>query len=300
MAELRLGIIGCAEGTHGKVWAQLLAAPEGARFGMRPARLWDADAAAAAALAQATGAQAVTEPAQAGEGVDGILITELFPDRYLELARPFLQAGRRIFLNRPFAGSMRQAREIVSLAGGHGARIYSASALFHTTAAKEAQQQLAAIGPVSLFTMTGPTDHLVFYLPHAIAALTSVLGTGIARVQAVSLRRDEKQPHLATAPVVIYAEYGPCAAAAGARGTIQMMGPGASWYGFRLKLFGAKQEGAEIQFEVSYDRLLETMSRFFATGVEPVPHQVILEQAAVFYAAFDSARRGGAVVPVRA
>src|SRR6266542_2312805 len=30
--SLLIGIVGCAEGTHGKVWAELLASPQGKRF----------------------------------------------------------------------------------------------------------------------------------------------------------------------------------------------------------------------------------------------------------------------------
>jgi predicted dehydrogenase len=294
MAEpLRVGIVGCAEGTHGKVWAELLAGPGGERFGMRPVRVWDADPRAAADLAGRIGAVAVLEPAAVGKGVDGVLVTELFPDRYLELARPFLVAGQRVFLNRPFAGSMADAREIVRLAGQHGARLYSASALFHTAAGRAAREQLGALGPISLFTVTGPTNHLVFYLPHAIAALVSVLGGGVEMVQAVRLERDRAQPHLAAGPVVIYAEYGPQAAASPARGTIQMVGPGVDWYGFRLQLFGAKAEAEPVRFEVSYDLLLETMAEFFRTGTEPIPPALILEMTGIYYAALASAAQRG-------
>lgn len=295
---IRLGIVGCAQGGHGRIWADLLSRPEGAKFGMTPARVWDADPQAAAATAAAVGATRVSEPWEAGEQVEGILITELFPSRYLELSRPFLEAGKRVFFNRPFAGSMEQATEIVRLARRHHAKIYSASALFHTAAAKRAQRQLADLVPLALFTVTGPTDHVAFYLPHAIACLTSVLGTGISRVQAVSLDRTSEHPRLASAPVVVYVEYGADAAVGPARGVMQMMGPGASWYGFRLKMFGAEREGKEIRFEVSYDSLLRHMARFFRTGVEPVPHRVLLEKTAVFYAALRSAEQGGCPVEV--
>jgi hypothetical protein len=290
---LRLGIVGCAEGTHGKVWAEMLAAPGGERFGMRPARVWDADADTAAALAKATGAQAVSDARQAGEDVDGILITELFPDRYLELSRPFLEAGKRVFYNRPFAGSARDAKHILDTASRHSATVYSASALYHTTAGEQARAKLGALGQVRLFNMTGPTDHLGFYLPHAIAALVSVLGTGIVKVQAVSLQPSSANPHLATRPVVVYVEYGPSAACGPARGVFEMVGPGAKWYAFVLKLFGAETEADEVHFEVSYDMLLHKMAEFFRTGVEPVPHDVLLEKTAVYYAALESARRGG-------
>jgi hypothetical protein len=75
-----------------------------------------------------------------------------------------------------------------------------------------------------------------------------------------------------------------------------MVGAGAKWYGFVLKLFGADAEAEETHFEVSYDRLLETMAGFFRTGDEPIPREVLLEKTAIYYAALDSARQGGAPV----
>lgn len=297
--SVRVGIVGCGEGTHGKVWAEMLAAPGGERFGILPARVWDDDPSAAEAVAGATGAECVGEPRQVAEGMDGVLITELAPDRYLELSRPFLEAGMRVFYNRPFAGSLADAREILRVAREHGARVYSASALLHTAAGESAVAGLPALGAVRLFHVTGPTDHLGFYLPHCIACLVSVLGTGVARVQAVSLTPRADEPRCAEAPVVVYVEYGADAAVGPVRGTLSMLGPGARWYGFVLKLYGTAGESDETRFEVSYDRLLHSLARFLRTGEEPVAHEVLLETTAIYYAALESAREGGRAVSVR-
>jgi predicted dehydrogenase len=296
---VRVGIVGCGEGTHGKVWAEMLAAPGGERFGIVPARVWDADPAAADAVAGATGAVRVEDPSQAGEGMDGVLITELLPARYLELSRPFLKAGMRVFYNRPFAGSVTDAHEILRLAREYGARVYSASALFHTAAGDAARERLPGLGGARLFHVTGPTDHLGFYLPHCVACLVSVLGIGVSRVQALSLTPRTGEPQCAEAPVVVYVEYGPEAAVGPARGTLSMLGPGAQWYGFVLKVYGATAEGEETHYEVSYDRLLDTMARFFRTGAEPIAHEVLLETTAIYYAALESARDGGRAVLLR-
>jgi hypothetical protein len=300
-APLRLGIAGCAESTHGEAWAKMLAAPDGAGLGMRPAAVWDADPGAALALAEAVGARAVPRVEDLAEGTDGILITELFPGRYLELARPFLEAGRRVFLNRPFAGSVADAREILALAECHGAGVYSASALDHTPAAEAARARLADIGKPRLFTLMGCTDHIAFYLPHCIAALASVLGPGIERVAATRLEIRADDPHLAAGPVVIGAEYGAGAPTApGAAGSILMAGPACDWYGFRLKVIAEAGEMEEVHFEVTYVPMLRLMREFFATGAEPIPRHTILYKTAVFYAVLESARRGGAMVEVEA
>ena len=296
---LRLGIIGCGPNTHGKVWGELLAKPEGASFGMKPVRVWDASPEAAHALAQVTGAMVVQHPAMVGEGADGVLITELMPYRYLELARPFLQKGLRVFLNRPFAGSVEDAREILRLADRHGARIYSASALYHTPQATTVKEEIRRIQPLRLFNLTGPSDHLTWYLPHSIAAMVSVLGTGVSKVRALSLTPTPEDAHRAAKPVVLYVEYAEQSAVGPVRGTVQMIGPGASWYGFAMSMFGAHGEAQEIHFDVTYEHLLHTMARFFQTGEEPIPRAVILEKTCIYYAALASARKGGAAVDVR-
>ena len=296
--EVRLGIIGCSQGTHGKVWAEMLSKEEGRKYHMRPYRIWDADADAAETVAKSTGATYVKDFREAGEDVDGILITELFPERYFELSRPFLEAGKRIFFNRPFAGSIADAQEIIRLAQKHGAKIYSASCLFHTKAASKARQQLPEIVPIRLFSMIGRSDHVSFYLPHAIAALISVLGVGVCRVQALSLHCSGKQPHLVTAPVMVYVEYSPDAYVGAARGVVQMIGPESKWHEFQLKLFGADKESDEIRFESKYDLLLETMADFLRTGIEPVPHRAILEKTAIYHAALQSAREDGRIINI--
>ncbi len=288
---MKAGMVGCDRIGHGWAWADMLRQSEQAFIGMRVAKVWDEDRALAEELAELIGAVAVDDRREVAEGTEGILITELFPDRYLELARPFLEAGRRVFFNRPFAGSAADAREIVRLAREHDARIYSASALYHTPAGEAAKARLGEIAPVKLFNMIGPTDHIQFYLPHAIAAVVSVLGPGIERVQAVKLTPREDDPRLSDGPVIVYVEY-----ASGARGVMEMMGLGVDSYAFLLKMFGAKGEADEVRFEVSYVPMLETMREFFATGVEPVAAETLVEMTAVFYAAIESAKEGGKMV----
>lgn len=292
--EIRLGVIGCSEGTHGKAWAELLSKPEGQSFGMRPARVWDADPVIAQEVANAVGAACVADSREAGEDVDGVLIAELYPENYLELSRPFLEAGKRVFFNRPFAGSIVDAKRIVALARKYNAKIYSASALYHTQEAEEALRKVSEIGPVRLFSMTGPRSNIYLYLPHAIASLVSVLGTGVKKVCSLSLCLSPENPRESTAATVIYVEYGTDSAAGAARGVVQMIGPDAKWYGFHLSLLG--EEAEEISFTVSYDMLLESMSAFFRTGIEPVPPAAILEKTAIFHAALLSANEGGRVI----
>lgn len=298
MDDIRIGIVGCSEGTHGKVWAEMISQPGGRTFGMRPTRVWDADPGAADLVARTAHATPVRDPGEVDNGVDGIWITELHPDRYLALARPYLQRGMRLFFNRPFAGSTADAREIIRLAQVHGARIYSASALYHTAVLPRARDQVSKLGGVRLFNVTGPTDHLTFYLPHAIACMTSVLGAGAQTVRAIQLTEDPSDANKSTTPVLATVQFSADSSVGAAVGTLQMVGPGASWYGFRLKAFGPNGETEDIHFDVGYELLLEKMSAFFRTGEEPIPPATILEKTAIYYGIRESARLHGRPVDI--
>jgi predicted dehydrogenase len=294
---LQVGVIGCGDLTHGKAWSEILASDGGKRYGMRPTRVWDRDLSAAKRLAEKVGAVVVARPEEAGQETAGVIVAEETPGAYLELARPMLRAGKRLFFNRPFAGSVADAQEIVRLAAAHGARVYSASALFHTRQAAPAREKLATLGGLRLFTVTGASSHLGFYLPHAVASMVSVLGTGVESVQALSLHRSPQDADNADAPVVAYVQYAAKSAVGPARGVVQMIGPGAEWYAFVVKMFGAKADADEVRLEVTYEHLLDEMAGFFRTGVEPIPHAVMLEKTAIYYAALRSAATGGK--PVR-
>src|SRR5437762_900321 len=64
--------------------------------------------------------------------VDGVLIESQQGDAHLPRARPFLEAGLPLFIDKPFANSLHDAREIVRLAGRHGSPLFSSSSLRFT------------------------------------------------------------------------------------------------------------------------------------------------------------------------
>ncbi|GAA5787492.1 Gfo/Idh/MocA family oxidoreductase [Chitiniphilus shinanonensis] len=292
-AALRLGIVGCAPFTHGRMWAeQWRREPE---HGLVAARLWDDDPAVAAQLAAQLGAEVAATPEAVADGCDGVLITVLDAGRYLELARPHLLAGRRVFLNRPLAGSLPDAREILALADAHDARVYSASALLHTHAAERIRTVLAELGELRFFSVTGPTDTADWYLPHLFACLAGTLGSGLARVLHADLPCIDGDPHRLSGPAIVSVAYRADAAVGPARGVLALVGPGSDWYGFTLKLYGSLGISQDLEFDVGYGLMFAAMRDFFASGAEPLPRALLLEQTAAHYAALRAARQGGPV-----
>ncbi|AOY02002.1 Gfo/Idh/MocA family oxidoreductase [Jeongeupia sp. USM3] len=288
--SLRLGIVGCDPASHGLMWArQWHRQPE---HGLIAACIWDADRDIAAALATETGARIAPSAEAAGDGCDGIVIASLDPRDYLALARPHLIAGRRVFLNRPMAGSPADARELLALADRHGGAVYSASALLHTHAAATVRQALADLGALRFFTLTGPTDTADWYLPHLYACLASTLGPGLARIVHAELPCTDGDPHRLHAPASVIVEYAADAAIGPVRGVLSLLGPDSDWYGFTLKLYGQKQSAAEIDFDVGYALLFAQMRRFFAEGALPVSPSLMLEQVDAHYATLAAARLG--------
>ncbi|WP_148715909.1 Gfo/Idh/MocA family oxidoreductase [Chitinolyticbacter meiyuanensis] len=290
---LRIGIIGCADYTHGRMWARQW--HQEAQHGLVAARVWDADASVAVALANEIGAEVVSTPQAVAEGCDGVVIATLQPADYLALAAPHLAAGRRVFLNRPLAGSVADARSVFALADAHSAAVYSASALLHTRAASRIRATLAEIGALRYFSLVGPTDTADWYLPHLYACLASTLGPGLARVVQADLPSLSGDPHRLRGPATVMVEYAADSPVGAARGTLTLLGPGSDWYGFTLKLYGSSGVSAELDFDVGYELLFAAMRRFFLDGTAPTPRALMLEQVAAHYATLQAAASGQAV-----
>lgn len=284
---LRIGIIGCAEYTHGRMWARQW--HQQAQHGLVAARLWDADARVATALAEEISAEVAATPQAVADNCDGVVIATLQPADYLGLATPHLAAGRRVFLNRPLAGSLADARSLFALADTHGAAVYSASALLHTHAASRIRATLAEIGTLRYFSLVGPTDTADWYLPHLYACLASTLGPGLARVVHADLPCHAGDPHRLAGPATVIVEYATDSPLGAVSGTLTLIGPGSDWYGFTLKLYGSSGASAELDFDVGYALLFDAMRRFFLDGAAPLPRALMLEQVAAHYATLQAA-----------
>lgn len=211
--------------------------------------------------------------------VDAVLLESVDGRPHLAQARPVLLAHKPLFIDKPMAGSLRDAAEIFKLAKEQGVPVFSSSSL--RFAANSQAVRHGSLGKVAYAETYGPCElephhpDLFWYGIHGVESLYTVMGTGCQTVQ-----RD-------TTP----------------DGKIEVIG---IWSGSRKGVYreakeyhglarGEKGEGPVGSFD-GYLPLVAEIMTFFKTGVAPVKPEETLEMFAFMEAADQSKRQGGAPV----
>ena len=139
-------------------------------------------------------AHLVPTPEDLIELVDGVLLCSRDGREHLREARPFLERGMPVFIDKPLALSTADAAEILRLAASSGAPVTSFSGLrLHSRIAALAAS--AATDPLQRLSISGPADRhspyggLAFYGAHLVEAAATVLGE-----TEFTLRRVERHP----------------------------------------------------------------------------------------------------------
>ena len=215
--------------------------------------------------------------------VDAVLIESVDGRPHLEQARPVIKARKPMFIDKPLAGSLRDAIEIYRLAKEANVPVFSSSSYrFYDTMT---QLKTNDVGVVRGAISYGPS-HLephhpdfFWYGVHAAEGLYTVMGTGCETV----VRTSTAEFDIATGTWKD-----------GRVGTL---------YGLRTKatphkviVFGSKAV-AEQKGSGTYAPLVREIIKFFQTGVAPVPPEETIEMFAFMEAADESKRQGGK--PVR-
>jgi hypothetical protein len=216
--------------------------------------------------------------------VDAILIESVDGRPHLEQFRRTLSSGRPVFIDKPLAGSLRDAVEIVRLARRSGTPCFSSSALRYSP--NSPMQQPEKLGTVRSAFAYGPADiephhpDLFWYGIHAVEALYGAMGPGC-----VSVVRTHSD---ATDIVTGLWNDGRIGTAQGNRGHERKFG--LTVFGARATLSGGDRS--------SLQPLAVKIMEFFQTRVAPVRLEETLELFAFMEAADESRRRGGARVTV--
>ena len=216
--------------------------------------------------------------------VDAILIESVDGRTHLDQFRRTLAAKKPVFIDKPFAGSLKDAVEMVRLAKEAGVPIFSSSSLRY--APEPYAPKLTTIGDITSAFSIGPADiepthpDFFWYGIHAVEALYTVLGPGCVQVV---------RTHTANTDVItgIWAD--------GRVGTVQ--GNRKSHKGYGVTVVGTKGV-AVVGEKQNYAGLTVEIMKFFQTRVSPVAPETTLELLAFMEAADESKRRGGAPVTI--
>jgi Oxidoreductase family, NAD-binding Rossmann fold len=215
--------------------------------------------------------------------VDVVLLESVDGRPHLEQVKPVLKAGKRVFIDKPLAGTLADAIQIFELAKQFKTPVFSSSSL-RFAAELAAVKKSAKLGDLLGCMTYGPCsleEHhpdLFWYGVHGVEALYAMMGTGCETVSRV---------HTKDTDVVtgVWKD--------GRVGTFR--GLRAENHGYGLVAFGSKASEAQ-KLDPGYEPLLVEIAKFFRGGPPPVSAEETLEMFAFMEAADESKRRGGGPV----
>ncbi|WP_457963920.1 Gfo/Idh/MocA family oxidoreductase [Arthrobacter sp. D1-29] len=217
--------------------------------------------------------------------VDGVLICTWDGKDHAALARPFVEAGLPVFVDKPFTESTRDAQELLSLAEASGSVLFSSSPWKWSPAVLELINQAPDLGDIKTCVASGPyLDNPYFYTTHMVETGQAILGTGAISVQA--------QHSSAARIIVVTYQDGRMLVVNALQGVAATR---------HVVLYGSKGYlEADIGEGQKEAGMVETLARFLrgaAEGRPPLPYAYPFEATAVMEAAQASIDAGG--TPVR-
>jgi predicted dehydrogenase len=220
------------------------------------------------------------------EKVDVVLLTCIDGNKHLEQVLPVLKAGKRVFIDKPFAGSLSDAISIVKAAKQYDVPMFSSSSLRYVDGGKEISGgKIGKVIGVNAYSPAPIEVHhpdLFWYGVHGVEILFTVMGTGCKSVQ----RTFTENSDVVTG---IWED--------GRIGCFRGIREGKRGYGGTV--FG--EDGiSQVDEYQGYNPLLEKIAEFFDTGVVPVSAEETLEIFAFMQAADESKLKGGASIEIEA
>ena len=216
--------------------------------------------------------------------VDVVMLESVDGRPHLEQVRPVFAAKKPVFIDKPVAGSLKDAVEIFRLAKEAGVPCFTASSYRFYQSLKDAMK--ADIGPVKSCISIGPChleEHhpdLFWYGVHPTEALFTVMGAGCVSVTRTTSADTEVVTGL------------------WADGRVGVLyGIRTSGTPHKVVIFGEKGV-SEQENSGDYANLVVEVVKFFQTGAAPVSPEETLNMFAFMEAADESRRRGGAPVTI--
>jgi predicted dehydrogenase len=219
--------------------------------------------------------------------VEVVLIESVDGRPHLQQVIPVLKAGKKVFIDKPIAGSLVDVVRIFTLAGEYKVPLFSSSSLRFGPGIAGVRKD-PKVGKVLGCDAYGPCsleEHhpdLYWYGVHGVEALYTIMGTGCKTVT----RAHTKDTDVVTG---VWAN--------GRIGTFRGSRSGKSDYG--ALVFGTNGIVPAGGFG-GYEPLVIEICKFFRTGQPPVSAEETLEMFAFMEAADESKRQGGAPVTIDA
>jgi predicted dehydrogenase len=218
--------------------------------------------------------------------VDVVLIESVDGRPHLDQVIPVLKAGKKVFIDKPIAGSLADAILIFDLAQKNKTPVFSSSSLRYATnirAVKSDPKLGNVVGCISYSPCELEPHHpdLFWYGVHGCEALYTIMGPGCKNVT----RTHTKDSDTVTG---VWND--------GRVGTYRGLRGGKADYG--MVVFGDKGIVNTTGFVGGYKPLVVEIAKFFQTGAAPVSAEETIELFAFMEAADESKRQGGRPVAI--
>lgn len=119
--------------------------------------------------------------------VDVVLITCIDGNRNLEQVMPVFEAGKPVFIDKPFAGSLSDAYAIADAAKKFNIPLFSSSSLRYIKGVEEiADGKIGKVIGAEAYSPAHIEEHhpdLFWYAVHGVETLFTIMGTGCKSVQ---------------------------------------------------------------------------------------------------------------------
>jgi Oxidoreductase family, NAD-binding Rossmann fold len=212
--------------------------------------------------------------------VDCVMIESVDGRPHLAQARPVFAAKKRLFIDKPLAGSLHDVLEVFRLSKESGVPVFTASAYRFYDSMVELKK--IPVGEIRSAISYGPAhleEHhpdLFWYGIHPTEALYTVMGRGCESVV---------RTHTEDTDVV---------AGIWSKGRVGVLqGIRTKPLPHKVTIFGTDGFAEQKSVGDDYAPLVREIMRFFETGVAPVASEETIEMFAFMEAADESKRRGG-------
>lgn len=232
------------------------------------------------ALRDKYGVEIVNSVEELVDKVDVVLLESVDGRPHLQQVIPVLKGKKKVFIDKPIAGSLADALMIFELAKKHGVPLFSSSSLRFSPGVRNMKND-EKVGDVLGCLVHSPcslNEHhpdLFWYGVHGVEALYTIMGPGCESV----VRTHTKDADIVTGTWKD-----------GRTATYRGIRKGSAPYGGVV--FGSKGV-APIGGYAGYEPLVREIASFFHTGQVPVSAEETIEMFAFMEAADESKRQDG-------
>jgi hypothetical protein len=220
---------------------------------------------------------------------DVVMVESVDGNMHVEHATPFIKKGMRVWIDKPFASTYKDAQKLAKLAAKYRTPMMSASSLRFALEVQKLHADAATTGKVMMawaYTPSKPLNEVAGLMNYGIHGVETLFGIMRGGCETVScLAADSGEVATGRWPE-------------GRLGSVVGLNKGAGGFGFAASC-EKKLVISPIDSKYIYRELLKQVAVFFETGVSPVPVEESVEVIGFIEKALVSAKKGGKNVPLK-